>query len=111
MISLYGGRLRLVNENADRTWHAVVVLGPRPEHQLRLTTGVRNLREALPLARVIFHDAQGTLRGCNSQVMCWDCVQWNVDTSRCSLGVPECRRSGGRYAPRCSMFHQAISHE
>lgn len=108
MISLYGGRLQLVNENADRTWHVIVVLGPRPEHQLRLTTGVRNLHEALPRARMIFDDAQDTLRGGNGPAMCWDCVQWNVHINRCDLDVPECRSSGGRFAPRCAMFKAAI---
>lgn len=34
MISLYGGRLLLFCDRADRTWRARVVLGPKAEHQV-----------------------------------------------------------------------------
>ena len=45
MISLYGGRLLLFCDRADRTWHARVVLGPKPEHQLEADTGATRLQE------------------------------------------------------------------
>jgi len=108
MISLHAGRLLLVCSRLDRTWHARVVLGPKPEHQLEADTGTVMLREALQRAQAIYREALAQIRPAGSPQMCWDCLQWDLSRNRCELGIPECRRSGGRYAPRCEMFDAAL---
>lgn len=107
MISLYAGRLLLVCSRADRTWHARVVLGPRAEHQLEADTGTVQLQEALLRAQSIFRAAVVQLRQ-EPNRMCWDCLQWDMRRQGCDLNLPEAKRSGGRYAPRCEMFEPAI---
>ena len=107
MISLYAGRLLLVCSRADRTWHARVVLGPRAEHQLEADTGAIQLQDALLRAQSIFRAAVTKLRP-EANRMCWDCLQWDMRHQRCVLCLPEAKRSGGRYAPRCEMFEPAI---
>jgi hypothetical protein len=49
MISLHGGRLLLLCSRSDKTWHARVVLGPKPEHQIESDTGTVHLPDALGL--------------------------------------------------------------
>lgn len=104
MISLHAGRLLLVCSRSDRTWHCRVVLGPKPEHQIEADTGTTQLHEAVVKAQSIYTTAVAQLRPADAQRMCWDCLQWDLQRNRCELGIPECRRSGGRYAPRCEMF-------
>ena len=104
MIRLHAGRLLLVCNRADRTWHARVTLGPKPEHQLEADTGTIQLQEALLRAQSIYQAALAKIRPANAALMCWDCLQWDAQLSRCELGIPECRRSGGRYAATCEMF-------
>jgi len=108
MISLHAGRLLLVCSRSDRTWHARVVLGPKPEHQLEADTGAVHLPDALLRAQSIYQAALVQLRPKGGQRMCWDCLQWDLVRNRCELGIPEAKRSGGRYAPRCEMFDAAI---
>lgn len=108
MISLYGGRLQLISDRADRTWHARVILGPKPEHQVERSTGTIVLQEALQRGQVIYREAVAQIRPAGSQRMCWDCLQWNPQRNQCELRIPECRRSGGRYALRCEMFDAAL---
>jgi len=104
MISLHAGRLLLVCSRSSRTWHAHVVLGPKPECQLKADTSTSKLYEALQRAQVIYQEAVASIRPADSQRMCWDCIQWDPRCNYCELGIPECRRSGGRFAPRCEMF-------
>ena len=108
MISLHAGRLLLVCSRSDRSWHARVVLGPKPEHQLDADTGTLQLQEAVSRAQAIYRQAVAELRPADGQRMCWDCLQWDLQRNRCELGIPECRRSGGRFAPRCEMFDAAV---
>jgi hypothetical protein len=56
MISLYGGRLLLFCDRADRTWHCHVNLGPKAEHQVTADTGAIRLQDAL---RAMGGNAQG----------------------------------------------------
>jgi hypothetical protein len=111
MISLHAGRLLLISNRADRTWHARVVLGPKPEHQLEADTGTIELQEALLRAHRIYEAAVRRLRPADSQLMCWDCMQWDMRGSRCQLGLPESRRSGGRFASACEMYGPFHSHQ
>ena len=104
MITLYGGRLLLFCDRADRTWHARVVLGPKPEHQIEADTGAIRLQDAMLRAQSIFQMARANIRPAGAPPMCWDCVQWEVTRKRCNLEFPEARQTGGRFAARCAMF-------
>lgn len=108
MITMYGGRLQLVCSRADRTWHVRVVLGPKPEHQLEVSTGAQQLRDARAQAQLIYHDAVRKLRPADAPLSCWDCLQWDMSTRRCCLEIPECKKTGGRYASSCVMFDPAV---
>lgn len=104
MISLYGGRLLLFCDRADRTWHCRVALGPKPEHQLDADTGAIRLQDAMIRAQSIYQMALANHRPVDEPRMCWDCVQWNTSRKRCDLELPEARQSGGRFAAHCSVF-------
>jgi hypothetical protein len=99
MIRLHAGRLLLVCDRIDRTWHARVILGPKAEHQVEVDTGTNSLHDALLKAEAVFQAAS---------VMCWDCIQWEMSTQRCDLLLPESKRSGGRYAVSCDFFQRAL---
>jgi hypothetical protein len=104
MISLYGGRLLLFCDRADRTWHARVVLGPKPEHQLEADTGAIRLQDAMLRAQSVYQMALANIRPQGEPPMCWDCVQWEITRKRCNLEFPEARLTGGRFAARCELF-------
>ena len=104
MISLYGGRLLLFCDRADRTWHCRVNLGPKAAHQLEADTGAIRLQDALLRAQSIFKMARAKIRPDGAPRMCWDCVQWEATRKACGLEFPEARHSGGRFAARCELF-------
>ena len=104
MISLYGGRLLLFCDRADRTWHCRVNLGPKAAHQLEADTGAIRLQDALLRAQSIFQMARAKIRPDGAPRMCWDCVQWEPTRKACGLEFPEARHSGGRFAARCELF-------
>jgi hypothetical protein len=104
MISLHAGRLLLVCSCSSRNWWAHVVLGPRPELQIKADTGTVHLPDALIRAQSVYKMAVASMRPADAPRMCWDCLQWDMRRQRCNLGLPESKRSGGRYAPRCEMF-------
>lgn len=104
MISLYGGRLLLFCDRADRTWHCRVNLGPKAAHQLEADTGAIRLQDALLRAQSIFQMARAKIRPDGAPRMCWDCVQWELTRKACGLEFPEARHSGGRFAARCELF-------
>lgn len=108
MISLYGGRLQLISDRADRTWHARVILGPKPEHMVEQSTGTIVLREALQRGQVIYRATVAEMRPAGHALICWDCTKWDLRTKRCWLEIPECRRTGGRFAANCEMFASAL---
>lgn len=104
MISLHGGRLLLLCSRTDRTWHARVVLGPKPEHQIELDTGTLHLPDAFQRAQSIYEAARAKLSPIGEPPMCWDCEQWDMRRQRCMMELPESKRSGGRYAARCELY-------
>ncbi len=57
MIRLKSGRLLLVCDRADRTWHARITLGPKPEQQLDVDTGTIQLQAASLRAEKVFQRA------------------------------------------------------
>jgi hypothetical protein len=108
MIRLHAGRLLLISDRADRTWHAKVILGPKPEHQIDADTGAVRLQDALLRGESIFQAAVASIRPEGCYQMCWDCMQWDMRRQCCELGIPESKRSGGRYGKQCEMFIRAL---
>jgi len=108
MIRLKSGRLLLVCDRADRTWHARIILGPKPEQQLDIDTGSIQLHEAMLRAQNLFQAAVGSIRPKTASVMCWDCLQWDMASQQCELAIPEAKRSGGRCAITCELFQPAL---
>ena len=111
MISLHGGRLLLLCSRTDRTWHARVVLGPKPEHQIESDTGTLHLQDALLRGQSLYQAALAELRPADAPTMCWDCFHWDMSKQRCGLELPESKRSGGRYAARCELYVRTGSHQ
>lgn len=111
MISLHGGRLLLLCSRSDRTWHARVILGPKPEHQIEINTGAIQLQAALLKAKQFYQAARRKLRPADEPLMCWDCQQWDMGRQRCAFELPESKRSGGRYAARCELYVRHGSHQ
>jgi hypothetical protein len=104
MISLHAGRLLLTCERASQTWHAHIILGPKPEHQLVADTGTVDLRQAMERGQSYYMAFRAKARPVDP-VMCWDCIHWTPGgRGRCELEIPECRQTGGRFAPNCSVF-------
>ena len=104
MISLHAGRLLLTCERASQTWHAHIILGPKPEHQLIADTGTVDLRQAMERGQGYYMAFRAKARPVDS-VMCWDCIHWTPGgRGRCELEIPECRQTGGRFAATCSVF-------
>jgi len=108
MIRLKSGRLLLVCDRADRTWHARIILGPKPEQQLDIDTGTIQLQDAMLRAQNLFQAAVGSIRPKTASVMCWDCLQWDMTHQHCDLEIPEARRTGGRCAVTCKFFQRAL---
>lgn len=104
MISLHGGRLLLFCDRADRTWHARIVLGSKPEHQIESDTGTIRLQDAMLRAQSVYQMALANIRPEGSPPNCWQCVQWEVTRKRCGLEFPEAYLTGGRFAARCELF-------
>jgi hypothetical protein len=107
MISLHAGRLLLSCERASQTWHAHIILGPKPEHQLVADTGTVDLRQAMERGQNLYTAFRAKARPVEVEmkVMCWDCIHWTPGgRGRCEMDIPESRQTGGRFAPSCAVF-------
>lgn len=107
MIALHAGRLLLTCEQSSQTWHARINIGPKPEHQLVIDTGTIDLRQAMERGNMHYQAFCAKARPVepNAKVMCWDCLHWTPGgRGRCEIGLPEARKTGGRFAPNCSVF-------
>ena len=107
MISLHAGRLLLSCERASQTWHAHIILGPKPEHQLVADTGTVDLRQAMERGQNLYTAFRAKVRPAEveAKVMCWDCIHWTPGgRGRCEMDIPESRQTGGRFAPSCAVF-------
>jgi hypothetical protein len=107
MISLHAGRLLLSCERASQTWHAHIILGPKPEHQLVADTGTVDLRQAMERGQNLYTAFRAKARPVEveTKVMCWDCIHWTPGgRGRCEMDIPESRQTGGRFAPSCAVF-------
>lgn len=109
MISLLAGRLLLTCERASQTWHAHIILGPKPEHQLVADTGTVDLRQAMERGQNLYAAFRAKARPVDPDMppkrLCWDCIHWTPGgRGKCELDIPECRQTGGRFAATCSVF-------
>ena len=109
MISLHAGRLLLTCERASQTWHAHIILGPKPEHQLIADTGTVDLRQAMERGQNLYMAFRAKARPIEPDIeprrVCWDCIHWTPGgRGRCELEIPECRQTGGRFAATCAVF-------
>ena len=107
MISLHAGRLLLTCELTSQTWHAKIIVGPKPEHQLVVDTGTVDLQQAMVRGNMHYQAFRVKARPVEpaAKVMCWDCLHWApVGRGRCELKIPEARKSNGKFAPDCSVF-------
>ena len=107
MISLHAGRLLLLSERTSHTWHALIRLGPLPEHQLNADTGTLDLRQAMLRGQNLYLAFRAKARPVDpkAKVVCWDCIHWELrGRGRCTLNIPEARKTGGKFASKCSMF-------
>jgi hypothetical protein len=102
VISLHGGRLLLHCEQAHRTWHCTIALGPK--QRKTYDTGRVNLQQALLAAQQHYQLELRQARSVQDAPICWDCAHWDPQRSHCTLGFPEARQTGGRFAARCSVF-------
>ena len=104
MISLYGGRLILDVDPEAHGWVAYLTIGPKLEHKATKALGTNHLFTAQQ--RAIEFYRQFAAEQLPDRLTCWVCKQWSPKTNRCQVGVPECRQTGGRFAPSCALFVQ-----
>ncbi len=102
MISLHGGRLLLHCDHAHSSWSCTITLGPK--HRVTRDTGRVHLQQALLAAHQYYQLELSNARRVGDAPICWDCIHWEPQRSVCSLGFPEARQTGGRFAARCSVF-------
>ena len=101
MISLYGGRL-ILNIGENGQWEAHLIIGPKPEHKTVKALRTKHLFTAQQRAVKFYR--QFAAEQLPDRLTCWICKQWSPKTNRCQVGVPECRQTGGRFAPSCALF-------
>jgi hypothetical protein len=102
MISLYGGRLKLEMHSDAHQWVAHVIVGPKQEHKTSKLLETKHLYTAQQ--RAIGFYRQFKAEHLPDRLTCWTCKQWSPKTNRCQVGVPECRQTGGRFAPNCALY-------
>ena len=102
MISLYGGRLKLDLDPDARQWIAHVIVGPKKEQQtthLLETTHLFTAQE-----RAVNFYRRFKAEQLPNRLTCWTCKQWSPTANICQVGVPECRKTGGRFASNCALY-------
>lgn len=102
MISLYGGRLKLEVDSEARQWLAHVIVGPKKEQQT--TQHLQTLHLYTAQHRAIQFYKRFKAEQLPDRITCWLCKQWSPTANNCQVGVPECRKTGGRFAPNCALF-------
>lgn len=102
MISLYAGRLKLDFDNDTRQWVAHVIVGPKPEQQTIHNLETVHLYTAQHSAVEFYR--QFRAEHLPDRLTCWTCKQWSPTKNTCGVGVPECRKTGGKFAPNCALY-------
>jgi hypothetical protein len=104
MISFYGGRLILDHNRDTRCWQVEIRLSPLADHQASINTGERDLHKAMEHGMTCYRKMRADLASLNV-VMCWDCLHWEPPgKGRCSLNIPEARKTGGKFAAGCALY-------
>ncbi|MGA0375465.1 MAG: hypothetical protein ACO3N6_03740 [bacterium] len=102
MFSLFAGRLKLRYDIISHQWLADVIVGPKKEHSETIELSTRDLKTAKESALIFYKQFKAKHRP--NRATCWDCQQYQAKARICSIGVPECRNTGGRYAISCDLF-------
>lgn len=102
MISLYGGRLKLEIDSEAHQWVAHIIVGPKPEQQTIHKLETTHLFTAQQRATDFYR--QFKAEQLPDRLTCWTCKQWSPIKNSCQVGVPECRKTGGRFAPNCALY-------
>jgi len=89
---------RLVVSGAPGAW--IAVIKTRSE-TVELSLSAETAENAILEAEQLYADARAVT---NPKPYCWQCVHWTPVKSECGLGFPEGKRSGGRFANKCSCF-------
>lgn len=89
---------RLIVFSDEDGWHAKI--------KTRVQTIQVKLASTEPPAAILeaeqlYADARAVT---NPKPYCWQCIHWDPIKSECSLGFPEGKKSGGRFANKCSCF-------
>jgi len=108
MIVLYGGRVTIFRYTLSENWRVKLKL---PVNDLReYDLGTPDVRQAYIRAqyhymawkhKISFEEEVIQHQG---KRKCWDCDQWSARWNECSLGFPEARQTGGRFATRCGLY-------
>lgn len=107
MIVLYGGRVTIFRYKLSENWQL----------KLKLPGTVKEYDLATPDIREAFIRGQYHYMAWKHKISfeeeveqhvgkrkCWDCHQWSARWVECSLGFPEARQTGGRFASRCELY-------
>ena len=89
---------RLVVFQDEEIWHARIKT--RTE-TIELKLSAKDGSQAILEAEQLYADARAVT---NPKPYCWQCIHWEPIKSECGLGFPEGRRSGGRFAGKCSCY-------
>lgn len=103
MFSLFAGRLKLRYELLSRQWIADVIVGPRKEQSASIELGTQDLQVAKDAAMQFYRHFK-ELHKVERPGSCWDCHQYCPKRRCCLVGIPECRKSGGRFSANCELF-------
>ena len=108
MINLYNGRLVIERRSLADNWRAVLRMPKDVERIYDL--GTPDVREAFIRGQyhyMALHKKQPVeevVAAYHHKAKCWSCVQWSPRWNECTLGFPEARSSGGRYAANCELY-------
>ena len=102
MISLYGGRLKLDLDPDAHQWIAHVIVGPKKEQQTTHLLETTHLFTAQQRAVEFYQRFNADLL--RDRGTCWTGKQWWPTWNICQVGVPEVRKTGGRFASNCALY-------
>ena len=108
MIVLYSGRVIVERLKLSENWRAKIRLPGRPETIIDLCTP--DVREAYIRAQYHYlalrkkQPIEVIENEYYQKAKCWSCIHWLPRSDECSLGFPEARQNGGRFAARCELY-------
>lgn len=90
----HAGRLH-ISDNSGQWMAKIKVKG----EELELKLCGKNAQASILEAEQLYADLQALS---TTRPYCWQCIHWSPVKSECSLGFPEGKSSGGRFASQCS---------